>query len=1210
MANESIKEVSPFMTPDSLRATLKSLKHFNDLHTKRYQSYEDVKGSKYVGTVENFGDELLIESRKLLMDKPPLKSLFSINTFTEYFNIEYSDLIDTYSQQNMLVAILKTDALVSTHNYHIEYTDCELDVVYRSESWGTYDEKISPTVIRDSFYKTTTPPVLVIENPALHIEPTRIPLKLEVNDVSQTTYFMHYDTTTEDMYDAKPTPGADGKYSFSIDINKNQSGLPFVWMTNDVFLTFPNIDLCYVYEGFTSTCPPLSLGTDGQNITKVFPYTDPSCLPDDSINDWMMYAIPMGDLIKDDIKENLSMTISQIEITNGVESIKVHYDLSVAKISLIDCGWELYEDEERGLIAKISLSKFANNALPNKVPTAAMIVHFDDVALKYEGERNSVTSGIHVDAGTDYTNHSVIKYDGIVHNLDGFDGLPSYFGNLLSREIHRSHVEVYTIRNRIHDINEQTHEKQTAALILDSAIPQKELHKLGKDVPIVIRYVASSQKYETVGEPPSVNNSLSEITYVDNNKFGNINIFGQYKLPQFIYHGNRTFSTGTGELDPELEYGRVYIISNDPIAYSNNGSNESEYHKSSRTFARICDIPTDYGQLIHVKHIAPTVVFDDKYTPSEVGYTKEDKEYLYNGLFSLYAYFNTGESIPHNTHKLIFKKTENLDSYLTYPYLKSEYLKYAKLSLPVKISNSLNVTFEIQNNGTGYAVGDTFYFLIGGRAFDCTVDTVSGNGLVTAFSIVTDISAIEIPQSNLDGPVTIFKTVTTSSVNGKGLQIKLTVNPSYWDSIQPTREDDVPDGLFAFKYDEFDNIWIWEFNVTTHKWEQKVQVTGEPVTHNYYDLNNRYSRTDRTLKNVMMYNFLNSQNKIDETYANDPMCLNKTLSNDVEVIHQTRILDHDYNPNRNNAESITMMNKNGGIYLTKEGEESNQMDVTMVNYNIPHNGTDKTNSVLLPMLHNVNTIEYYNKSNKFMVSSVDGYQPSLILYSPTRSFMTKTPNISTSENVKLTTDEYPITYYDALSNDTDNSWILRDGTTTSTIYEYNEFDPDPIYNTICENVDKKDESELLSMLDEFGYDHSSLNYDIDTLRAYVKRVCYDGSVNPVYKKNDIVKVRDINETVMTRKNNHVEPVGKQQRGAYINVSDEEYNVSVSIDKSEAYGIPLYFFVIEDTDVSVIPSSYRVTDACGNDISEYSVLILDHIRYVFRNNTWVPIKSKN
>ena len=121
MANEVVREVNPIVSPDSIRASLNFLNAFNETHTKRFCSREDANGCKYIGTTENFGDEILIESRKLKMDKPSLKKVFNVNTFEDYFDIDFSDLMESYYQQNMLVALLKKDVLVHGSEYLLKF---------------------------------------------------------------------------------------------------------------------------------------------------------------------------------------------------------------------------------------------------------------------------------------------------------------------------------------------------------------------------------------------------------------------------------------------------------------------------------------------------------------------------------------------------------------------------------------------------------------------------------------------------------------------------------------------------------------------------------------------------------------------------------------------------------------------------------------------------------------------------------------------------------------------------------------------------------------------------------------------------------------------------------------------------------------------------------------------------------------------------------
>ena len=158
MGNENTKEFSTFVTPDSLRKILQLLKNFYAGYTKKNYGYEDINGSQYTGNIHNFGSELLLEARKILMNKPSLKQMFIQNTFDFYFNIQYSGLIDTYDQQSLLVATIEKDVLLSNKKYYIRFDNCDDKFILRSESWS------DPIVRRDHFVHTKTPPTLVIKN--------------------------------------------------------------------------------------------------------------------------------------------------------------------------------------------------------------------------------------------------------------------------------------------------------------------------------------------------------------------------------------------------------------------------------------------------------------------------------------------------------------------------------------------------------------------------------------------------------------------------------------------------------------------------------------------------------------------------------------------------------------------------------------------------------------------------------------------------------------------------------------------------------------------------------------------------------------------------------------------------------------------------------------------------------------------------------------
>ena len=130
----------------------------------------------------------------------------------------------------------------------------------------------------------------------------------------------------------------------------------------------------------------------------------------------------------------------------------------------------------------------------------------------------------------------------------------------------------------------------------------------------------------------SKKNVVSEITFNDENTFGNIHIPSDANRLKFIYHGNRTFSLGSIEYDNELETARVYYVNNDSLKYVNNASLDDEDKKAPLTVARICDIPTEYEQLMHLHNKSATYLFDFKYVRTESSFDFDDLELIFHLL--------------------------------------------------------------------------------------------------------------------------------------------------------------------------------------------------------------------------------------------------------------------------------------------------------------------------------------------------------------------------------------------------------------------------------------------------------------------------------------------------------------------------------------------------------------------------------------------------
>jgi hypothetical protein len=152
-----------------------------------------------------------------------------------------------------------------------------------------------------------------------------------------------------------------------------------------------------------------------------------------------------------------------------------------------------------------------------------------------------------------------------------FDGLPPYFRSQIDKTLHRAHIEMYAIRDKLntYKYEQAAGKKQTTGIIIDSALPQNDIRKPG-EMPIVIYYDIDrlvGRTYTYTRDDPNISksNNMSEITFTDPYNFGNSKISAHAGEQKFIYHGNRHFSLGLIGFDPETEVGRVYIIRMIPV---------------------------------------------------------------------------------------------------------------------------------------------------------------------------------------------------------------------------------------------------------------------------------------------------------------------------------------------------------------------------------------------------------------------------------------------------------------------------------------------------------------------------------------------------------------------------------------------------------------------------------------------------------------------
>lgn len=1260
-------EFAPVIGPDSLRELTRLMKALYDSHTKKYYGYEDINGSHYVGTVENFGPEMLFESRKILMDKPSLKNIFIENTFDFYFDIQYSGIVDTYDQQNMLCAVLKKDVLLSNKTYQIRFDNIRVIDIPRAMSWS------DPNVIRDSYIHTKTPPKLVITNEDNSIDEIELLLTDEGN--SDTDYYFHINHETSDLFDIPYRDLENVEPDlFTIDslltkpITDNMHGRPFVWMCINKFrllppVNFTNNDTDPNERPFVGV-PILTIGTNGHNealiypamryreginirrIIKVYPVENESFVENENAD--VNYTIPVGEI------HIMSFIVSEEDFEPSTDPKRnvnvITYDRTFSNIYLNKfssskfdhsahytgkyCGKWFFRRPKPGeydydgrtynnrCYAFTSIESFFSNSgivvgshfTYNKseklVP--GFKIHFDDKYLhKYEELCDNAEVGIHVDVTSDHSDYGVSKKNGVIYSMGDFDGLPPYFKYMIDDTIHRAHIEAYAIRDKINDMNQLPTEKQTAGIIIDSAIPQNEIQKITNDMPMSIKFnrenlIERIYEYDESINNPSKTNYLSEIVYVDENNFGNYNNQSQKLCPKFIYHGNRHFSLGMMGFDPELEMGRVYVISNDKASYENNET--TDMTKSPITFARICDIPTDFSQLVNINNVAPTLIIDPEYVRMFASFTTKDKDALYNLTY-------VDKLIRSDNNAIVF----NYNSFANFDeLLEKQFPKYYNINESIDLSDTDNVIFEINSGGNGYKVNDVFSFYIGGICIKGIVTSMD-EGSVTGVSyenktydgeiIYTDnpiVDSTHMTRSNFNSRLNVFDTKTVSGF-GSGLEIKVSISKLIWESTKMGIID-VLDNAFYFQKNEYGDIWAYIYN--NDAFIKDSQITGETLYENAYD---GIKVQEKTIKNCLIYNMINPISNsitsipiIDRTEFISPIGKEDMDEEGLWKNDLTDIL------NRGNG------NIQNGLFMFNVGFEGVSNFHNIIRYEIGHiNSNQKT--FIHPGYSDLNYSNYTNKTNKFRFKNTET-QPSLYLFDPTVDTAYEYSQVC--KDVIKIENSRPMVFADFFTPEDNKNTIDRTGKLMRNIYISDEFDLSN-RNGLMNNLNSLTREGLINYLKKSHPDSIPLKFE-DTDYAYSKSMIinyimqntlrhgydakYTAGDETIYRKPEIKLFRQAGEQVVDKLKN---PIGDQPKGNFKEVTSDKIESTAFIGKGEYPNNILFVFKLDTDNIDL--NGVKVYDEMNNDVSNCSLLIVNGKKYIATNNrgttVWCEINKQ-
>lgn len=1201
--SEPIRESSPMIGPDSLRKINQVNESFFETHTKKNFGKEDVYGSKYSGTVENFGFEMLLEARKLKMQKPSLKGVFATNTFEYYFDLQYSNMIETYEQQGMLEAVLKKDLFLPNKEYRIRFENCEDVLIPRSESWGSLEpdpERLKDAVakvFKDKFIHTTTPPILQIRD-LRTMEYSEITLELSVGEDFAVDYYFYNEFATQSHIQSYS-----GGTLITTPITNQDAGLPFVWICEEIFKTYPPVE----FVGDTNKL--FVIGQDGHGVSHIYPYIyGDSSLPSLDEGTWMIYAYSEYDGFIPNAETNYasSVTSFKVVVLNNeggiIQEFPIEFDTDYIKVMLSDkAEWKIERDEmNQAYYAQVELEQFFDNAdLDTRVILLqAFDIKFSDeyLFLQYEGLIEGASSGIHLDTLSDYTDNAVDKLNGTIHSLGEFDGLPKYFKTMKDRETHRSHVELYTIRDRINQRTQNVLEKQTAGLIFDSAMPQKELDKSVAGQEPAIIYQPSEDDYLYVTDMDKVisqTNVLSEVTFNDVNTFGNCNIIADSKKQKFIYHGNRVFSLGAIMYDPENEIARVYYVGNDSTSYENNSSLPEEKRKPARTLARICDIPTTYEQLTHVKNTYATVVFDTKYVRTECGVNVDDIETLFNKrgmkLVMTPATHLYGNQWIYDLPADLPDKT----TLITCGYCRWE--NTTNPNIPITDAN-----FVKHNGGLNYQVGDTFYALVGGKAYDGEITDVSYTGYVNAFTIdVPDDSYVNV--YNLEGTDTVLKTCTVNSENGEGFELKLDINNAYINAHTPTPVTTTPpENLVALAFDLYGDLFLYELN-EDWEWVKVCQVGGTESVDNIYD--DSVTRQERTFDNAFLKEITKYVSQCSRYIFYNPM----QYISEREIINYAVGIKGDAETT-DLSEHIVGLN-NGNTYyklICTDNADNGHFNLKM--YQLE--GYDNY-SATLPRFNRNNTKEYFNPSNRFLVGMPEEdpfdnqKQPSIFVYMPSHN--KRMDGFTSYTDTLLINSSHVMTYRDYGSDIVDSSYIL-----SCNVYYYPEYERTQESIEFEEHMRQYQRSGLLTWIrDNLGssaepllYEDTEYKYDYEALIKYIiDRYPFNGPV----VKSDLKPHNYAGDLVVDPQT--LLPLGTPPTGAFVPITTDIIEAQVTKDGTKLGSDLVNIFIIDDPTFQGFTSDFRVYDENEIDITSTALIVWRKNKYIFRNNEWIQLAKQ-
>lgn len=1184
-----MKRKYPIVTPDTLRKFLHTNKAFFDTYVKKNNGYVDTNGSVYNGTVNNFGGELLLESRKLFLNKPNIDKINVSSEFLYYFDINYAGDVSTYEQQNLIICTLKENVFTDNHTWKLKFP-CDSrprKMSLPDENENNIDlgivhslSKSDNIICRESFFQTDEDVVIVKDG-------VEIPLKFSKYG-SNTIYAKPLNCGKEYLLDI-PDPEIDTNIIGNITHDLTDSE----WRNQVMFYIHNDaLDMC-TYESINARSyddfPLLRYGSNGHDNSFVFPGMEPGSnisvgnVPEELHGEWFIELIPAS---------GYSFTIPT-NVNDKSNDYVVIDKVIYHRMGSYDATPEVSYEYE---LPSEYVHHFPNNNIIGYMYDGKMYT-----TRTHSTEINPDNCHIYYDRGNskyyvwNCREYVETEYGGIQYYKDDNDVVHAYasFNNYKQNYLNDTNTKssmIALLRTEYQPSALYNYEYLKGNAVTGIHINSTSMHS---DNGIIQKNGITHNMSEFDGLPDWYHNFYNDrnvcisrsIIYAIHDAFNHDNQSAMDKptAALIVDSGYPITQSNTYDMDSDMNYGRIYYVSNDSVDFVS----DIDEHIPGRALARICDIPTSFTQLEHITDYAPTYVVDVMYNRTEAPYTEIEQSDVWDNYVPKWIRCDDGVVFPR-----FYSASEMNRDYL---YSGNIHSVYDNLNSYITIPTS-DHSVIVNEGGTGYSAGDTFTFQIGGQTITGTIDEVS-NGQV--LSIVID-NEYSIHYSFLS-LATTFET-TTISGSGSGLTIDVNV-PDYESYLR--KFSGYPDDMFALMRDGIDNIWI--YNVSTTAFDKLYKLTGVDYPDNpYVSTTNIIDMEDAFINELLNKNIFIDNSYLDK-YNNDEMIIpvqdySPSISTDILPLDIDITSPDDLS---SYLEEIRQNEQNSMFFIYKETFENYYRAEKITAYK-----NSDLNNVPLPKNHQLNLSSYSNIMCSFSYTGRDRSQMDICIFNPDKKTLTGYEWANSGTYYLHSIPNAPNVIVDSLQSPTiselihDDSFVTRGNIYMSSNGYYNGW-----ANTLKSQLEQMTRDELLQYIrDQFKNEYCE---PLEVERCYIETIDQDV---PLYRytKEDLItyilqnSIDELNkvdgvhlvQTVNTRMNSdEYHAIGDFQLLDIAAIDD-----SLKINSSEVVLNNIcYVFRFESLIANF--KDFRMYDADGNDISDKCLLIYDNQAWYWYNNAW-------